>query len=505
MPLKILSLSGGGVRGIFQAAYLCEIGKHLSGKPVGEHFDVIAGTSTGAIIALGVAIGVEPKAIVDFFRSYGPRIFRRRWAWYVSLGKGPQYSNKLLRHALLQLFGTKKLGECKKDIIIAATTLDRFRSRVFTTLEDNGDSELLAVDVAMASSAAPMFFSPMQPSGQARTYVDGGLWANTPSLLAVTQVHESLRVPFEDMRLVTVGNGEVPSGTVPTEFGSLRAVNPTLYSCLFDIMFSTQSQMSDQVAQSLIGTENTLRINVQLDKFISLDDVATAIKRLPALAEETALQTADQLKDFLSTPIASDPKGDLIDDVLRSLRKFAYIGSTKDDSLLRKRLSTGNYIRSQNLYELIRKGLLTVKSQFLFINDHPFKPFTDLVLQNIVATANYIGINAAPDALYSKFDVDRRIQLVEAKGTEIQYYLLPKEDVHLSLLIFDQRAVLVYPTPLGRSVCNFSEALIYTDVNAVDEWIRIFQHIQAIAIRYMQEYKIDPIQELKKFGDFYAI
>jgi patatin-like phospholipase/acyl hydrolase len=87
MPIRILSLSGGGVRGIFQAVFLREIASQLK-KPIRDQFDLIAGTSTGAIVALGIALNVNLDKIVELFEEQGDKIFpedvRRRSQWALS-------------------------------------------------------------------------------------------------------------------------------------------------------------------------------------------------------------------------------------------------------------------------------------------------------------------------------------------------------------------------------------------------------------------------------------
>src|SRR5262249_3494279 len=128
MPYRILSLSGGGIRGIFQAVYLREAAKHLPGK-LGDHFDLITGTSTGAIIALGVALDIDPSRVVDLFVRVGARIFSPKFSWYLSLFRGPRYDDSLLRKALSDVFGPARLGDCRKPVVIIATTLNRFAFR----------------------------------------------------------------------------------------------------------------------------------------------------------------------------------------------------------------------------------------------------------------------------------------------------------------------------------------------------------------------------------------
>src|SRR5262249_3258965 len=154
-----------------------------------------------------------------------------------------------------------------------ATTLNRFAFRAFSTLgRTTGDSSLSVVDVLMASCAAPTFFAPAQPLGEERTYVDGGMAANTPSLLAIMQAHHSAGFQFKDMRLLSIGNGEFPAGAIAVEFSKRRAINPRLILSMLDMMFSTQRHTTEEAVDTLIGRRHALLINVQLEKFLRLDD-----------------------------------------------------------------------------------------------------------------------------------------------------------------------------------------------------------------------------------------
>jgi hypothetical protein len=145
-----------------------------------------------------------------------------------------------------------------------------------------------------------VFFPPFRPRGQTktgririeqRTYVDGGIWANNPVLLAIIQAHRNWGVPFNDMRVVSIGNGELPSGTVAVDFNKMRRammLNPVM-----DMMFSTQSELADATVANLLGDfemagQRILRIKAPQDKVIELDDVRAAIQKLKPLAEQEA-------------------------------------------------------------------------------------------------------------------------------------------------------------------------------------------------------------------------
>lgn len=325
--MRILSLSGGGIRGLFQAVFLREVSRHLD-RPIHQYFDLVAGTSTGSIIALGVALGVSFDRIVDLFEIEGPKIFpsdvrRRSQPITAYFPKGPIYKQKTLKTALDAAFvrdgRSAQLRDCLIPVVIPATTLDRAQIRSFTTLPRCGlantlDAQFFATDVALASSAAPLFFPAHNPKGldthgdawsEERTYVDGGLWANNPVLHAVMTAKRSCDVSFEDMRVVSIGNGEIPVGSSALDFNELRRarmIRPTL-----DMMFATQSELADDTVATLLGDERfsgakMLRVNTRLVAPIDLDDATLAIEKLKPLAEQEARSHANRIRALCERP-----------------------------------------------------------------------------------------------------------------------------------------------------------------------------------------------------------
>ncbi|PYP82245.1 MAG: hypothetical protein DMG65_26730 [Candidatus Angelobacter sp. Gp1-AA117] len=313
MTYRILSLNGGGIRGIFQAFYLKELAKNLDG-PISECFDLIAGTSTGSLIALGMALKIEPDKFVEMFKASGSQIFgnKRRLAL---LRKGTKYSVAPLQKVLLDIYGEKRLGDCEPTkVVVCSTVLNQYRHRIFTNIQRSGerigggDSELRIVDVALASSAAPTYFPSFQfeKGSDVRTYVDGGLWANNPVLVAVIYAHRHLGIPLKDMRLMSLGNGNFPAGIQAKKYDKARPI--FMVQDILELMFSSQNTAADDLAGSLIGVENVLSLNGNLPEPVDLDDVDAAISILPPLAQTRALNELSQVFKFLvgqSGPLTS--------------------------------------------------------------------------------------------------------------------------------------------------------------------------------------------------------
>src|SRR5580693_7660654 len=119
---RILTIDGGGIKGVFPAALLATLEDEI-GAPIADYFDLIAGTSTGGIIAIGLGLGLTAKELLDFYRETGSRIFyRRRFAPMRRLFRA-KYTNSALREVLVHAFGERYLGESSKRLLIPSLNL----------------------------------------------------------------------------------------------------------------------------------------------------------------------------------------------------------------------------------------------------------------------------------------------------------------------------------------------------------------------------------------------
>lgn len=213
---RILSLDGGGVRGAYSAAVLKEI-EESTGKRIVEHFDLVAGTSTGGIIALGLGLGQSAAAILDFYQSRGPDVFpstgvhQRWWSTMRNLLK-PKFGSEALDRALADLFGDRLLGESSCRLLIPSYDAVAGDVHVFKTRHEARvlqDHKRRAADVARATSAAPTYL-PMFPSSWGQYFLDGGVWANCPAAIAVLEATAVLGVPLEAIHLLSIGTTTEP-------------------------------------------------------------------------------------------------------------------------------------------------------------------------------------------------------------------------------------------------------------------------------------------------------
>ena len=216
-PFRVLCLDGGGMRGVYQAAYLRAFASRVCGEDeaeldVGRCFDLIVGTSTGGIVASALAAG-EPLSKVDtLYEEHGGEIFPYQWLRRVPLlglavpffGAGIRSGEAALKKALKDTFEDKTFRYVQeaRGISLALTSIDmaRHAAVVFKTCHlrrlNGRDDNRTLVDACMATTAAPILRSLArltEPGGSATVvYADGGLWANNPGALGAIEAVEIL-------------------------------------------------------------------------------------------------------------------------------------------------------------------------------------------------------------------------------------------------------------------------------------------------------------------------
>lgn len=216
MAYRILALDGGGIRGLVTAVLLDRLDQALPGWR--GQIDLVAGTSTGGIIALGLAAGLAPPALRDLYVKQGKDIFDDSWLDDLAdLGGtiGAQYDNKNLAKALMKVFGDKTLADLPLKVLIPAFDLDNqstdpnqraWTPKIFHNFPGpDSDGAVPVYKAALYTSAAPTFFPTVDG------YVDGGVFANNPSMCALAQTQDTraLKKPpaLADIRLLSLGTG----------------------------------------------------------------------------------------------------------------------------------------------------------------------------------------------------------------------------------------------------------------------------------------------------------
>ncbi|NEO87346.1 MAG: patatin-like phospholipase family protein [Spirulina sp. SIO3F2] len=226
MTFKILTLDGGGMRGVLSAQLLTHIEAVLlqqTGQRLHEYFDLIAGTSTGAILASGIAVGKGGEQLVQLYLKQGRRIFP-----YTGLGSyfspkrlglilqhglsAPKFSNHGLQQVLREQFGQRRLNELSdrgpKLLIPTYDTATR-RPVIFKNWEQNAYAQTRLWEAVLCSASAPTFFPsyPLNIQGHTHSLVDGGVGANNPASCAIAAAL-NLGYPLKEIRLLSVGTGE---------------------------------------------------------------------------------------------------------------------------------------------------------------------------------------------------------------------------------------------------------------------------------------------------------
>lgn len=214
---RILAIDGGGIRGTFPAAFLANLEKDLD-QPIGSYFDLITGTSTGGIIAIGLALGLRAQTILDLYEQKGAAIFSQTRSGIMGLLErnvrgvkwalaGPKYSTIELENALRETLGEQRLGDCKTRLMIPSFHAQTQNVYILKTAHHprlRTDYRELAVDAALATATAPTYFRQHITANDVGL-VDGGLWANNPTGIAVVEAIGTLGWPAEELKILSVG------------------------------------------------------------------------------------------------------------------------------------------------------------------------------------------------------------------------------------------------------------------------------------------------------------
>ena len=293
---KILSIDGGGIRGVFAAAYLTQF-ENEADRPLYEYFDLIAGTSTGGIIAIGLAMGISANEILNLYETRGAEIFSqqrtgaigeierylREFKWHFW---GPKYNTNALQTILEEVFGERKIGEAKTRLVIPAWHQQMGSVYIFKTAHHERlrtDYKELAREAAMATSAAPTYFQEFITSRDVGL-VDGGVWANNPIAVAVAEGIGTLNWAPSDIRVLSIGCLENVV-EMRDAYGAIR-----LAPKLAGLFMAGQSHGSLGLAHVLTGDvgganhKAIYRVTQSVpENFFSLDDT-TRIQKLKSRA-----------------------------------------------------------------------------------------------------------------------------------------------------------------------------------------------------------------------------
>ncbi|MBL7739076.1 MAG: patatin-like phospholipase family protein [Chitinophagaceae bacterium] len=330
---KILSIDGGGIRGLIPAKLLSELEKELKANDsefrLHTQFDLICGTSTGAILAIGIALGIPTIDLVHFYKNHASDIFPQSYlkvmprsarAFITSI-----YTNRTLREKLKEIYtkangGTIPLiNDLKTKVCIPTFNGNDGEINVLKTRhrEDYArDYRLPAHEVALSSASAPLYFPPNSftyvnefGSGANLNMVDGGIFANNPAFIGILEATEKLNIEFSDIKILSLGTGKgkhiIKRTWLPKNFWYWFVPKPRL----LEIILDSQSQITDQYIAFLQRTISKrqksfdyLRIQYEFDKdAIALNASGNqSLQRLEAIADELSKKNIYKIKNFLN-------------------------------------------------------------------------------------------------------------------------------------------------------------------------------------------------------------
>ena len=294
-PFYILSIDGGGFRGTF-AAHLLKRMEETWQLDWRSHFSLLAGTSTGAILAAGLAYGKTARELAEFYKTHGKAIFTPRLGARLDPFKlfTSRYSSNKLKMRLEEIFGETTLGEIEIPLILPAVDIGNGCVHVSKSKYHDDfirDPNMRVSDAILGSCAAPTYFDPVivVVDGESKYQLaDGGLWANNPSLVATIDAHYRLQIPLEEVRVLSIGTGK---SKVFYPLGQNKRKDRLLSSCqgwgfltrwhhsrFIDLLLNLQSENAHNMlcllnSESPLNPEQVLRLNFESDQPLPLDCV----------------------------------------------------------------------------------------------------------------------------------------------------------------------------------------------------------------------------------------
>lgn len=303
-PFFVLSLDGGGIRGLMSAVWLAAVEKRLGG-PIGTRLSLVAGTSTGSILAAAVASGIPAEEIVRLYETHGSTVFpstaERLWSRARRLfsegPSAPKYDGEGLEQVLRLAFGAAKFGDLPVRTMVVAYDVRRRNATVMKSWREEY-RDLDVADVVKASCSAPTYFPAhlVRIEGEVEPLVDGGVVANNPTACAIA---EAIRLrekrSLDDLLVLSIGTGESTreiSAAQAKEWGALEWAVPVI-----DVLMDGAADAVDYIAARLLPDGRYFRLQTRLTE--ALDDMDDATRANLAALKKAA-------RDRLRTKEAKD-------------------------------------------------------------------------------------------------------------------------------------------------------------------------------------------------------
>lgn len=300
---QILCLSGGGFRGLYTATILAHLENHF-GKPIHECFDLICGTSIGGVIATGLAFKTPASDIQSALLNNGDKIFKKDTgitSWLKRYKEAPYKSDELKASIEKLLPSNAKIGDASIPYLTTAVNLHTGKPRVFKTPHHKDffrDKDLSAVDTALATSAAPLFFPPAIIESE--SFVDGGLFANSPELIGIHEAEHYLDIDINKIHVLSVGTTGKTIGLGHNNKNKWGIKDWMRNKLIIELTFSSQQGLSSNLTMHKLGERYSKidETHSDNDSFsFGMDDVTPeAISHLETMANRSYMTAGNDKK-----------------------------------------------------------------------------------------------------------------------------------------------------------------------------------------------------------------
>lgn len=309
---KILSLDGGGIKGIYTAELLCLCeDRFCNDEPIARHFDLIAGTSTGGIIALALGLDFTASEIKSFYRDDGRTIFpplpsgrRSRLKYFLGWIRESKLDHDSLESALKQRFGEALLGHSRARLVIPAFMMPKTEIAVLKTdhhADFRNDYLTPMWKAARSTSAAPTYLKGLEDKESEKIFIDDGVWANNPVMVAIVDALSCYDLSFNQIEVLSIGTGNGAFELQKSQaFGGLWAWREVIKAAMF---LTTDNAISQ--ATLLLGPDKCLRLEPgRAAATIEMDDYDTALSLLPGQAARVVADREADIAHYFENIVA---------------------------------------------------------------------------------------------------------------------------------------------------------------------------------------------------------
>lgn len=342
-PFKILSIDGGGIRGVFPAMFIANLEAEMKSRGVAkwqiyQQFDLICGTSTGGIMAIALALGIPAKEIYELYLNNANKIFGNKRSFFGKFGHSA-HNRQALETLVRDKFkaannGTDpRLGDCKTHVAIPIYDLMEGRPSVLKSKYHEAfvrDYHIPAYMAALATSAAPTYFDPYSGSyedlkGLQQSFqnkVDGGVFANNPTLNGIVEAQKAFNLSLSDLSVLSIGTGHQKFCDAGVDKKKKHRKNYGINywmlqgdkKRLIEVFMQGQSQQVQNLISILKNgidkrePNNFIynRIDTELDETCGIEMDETDIGKLKKLAEKATIEFQNHATTIINTYYSKD-------------------------------------------------------------------------------------------------------------------------------------------------------------------------------------------------------